>query len=192
MDKTSIFFANPDKPGHVVRSIVALGIVCMLLFAAVGCETTKEASEPDEIEDCEDKIEQCDKDNAEPLTELKGTKWRLVGIVETGVDTLEKLEPKNCEECFTLTFETNRIFTARGVRLTFRVDMDNIPDAFPAIPWCDYYNGRWTCDNDLFHNALRGVGSYSATPKELRLYTYQWGDPAEGVIWYAIFRRVDL
>ena len=37
----NIFFANPDKSGHIMRSIVAFGIVFILLFAAVSCESVK-------------------------------------------------------------------------------------------------------------------------------------------------------
>ena len=73
MDKTSIFFANPDKPGHVMRSIVALGIVCMLLFAVVGCEASKEASAYDEMdEECvEERKYECDFDDDDfDLSEL--------------------------------------------------------------------------------------------------------------------------
>ena len=37
---------------------------------------------------------------------LKGTKWKLAGITDpTG--SLKVLEPKDCAECYTLTFETD-------------------------------------------------------------------------------------
>ena len=43
--KNQNLFANPDKSGQVVRRIVALGVVCMLLFAFVSCD----ASDPSDI-----------------------------------------------------------------------------------------------------------------------------------------------
>ena len=185
MDKTSIFFANPDKPGHVMRSIVAFGVVCMLLFAVVGCEASKEASEPDEIEDCEDKIEQCD--NAEPLTELKGTKWRLVGIVDTETGVLRELLPKHCTERYTLTFETDRIAFARGIKFTLKVDLDNLNSWVTGDFWCGMYDGSWFCDNDEFRIAVGTARSYSVIGEELRLFVDdRIGD------FYSLFKRIDF
>ena len=43
-------FANPDKSGQVVRKIVALGVVFLLLLAAVSCESAKKPYEDDEEE----------------------------------------------------------------------------------------------------------------------------------------------
>lgn len=42
---------------------------------------------------------------------LQGTKWKLIGIVETEI--LIELEPKDCAECYTLTFDTNDTFEGR-------------------------------------------------------------------------------
>ena len=150
--------------------MVALGVVCMLLLAVVSCEASKEPY----------------------ATPLKGTNWKLVGVVDPRTGILEELEPKDCEKCFTLRFETNRIFYARGIKLTLRVDMDNIPDMSPNILWCDFYEGEDFCDHERFRDAVSVVGSYSATREELRLNTYARGDPALGLIWYALFKRIDL
>ena len=49
--KTNIFFANSDKSGQVVRKVAALVIVFMLLFAAISCDTSKEAYAYDEMEE---------------------------------------------------------------------------------------------------------------------------------------------
>lgn len=156
-----------------VRKIVARATVFMLFFAVVSCETD---------------------------TPLEGTKWRLVGIVDPRTGILRELEPKDCEKCFTITFETNRIFIARGIKFTFRVDMNNIPDSFRTIPWCGridphlpyYYDGNWFCDNDCFRTAVRAVDSFFATPEKLRFNTYHRGNPREGLAWYTLFKRVDL
>jgi len=48
MEKNN-FFANPDKSGHIMRSIVAFGIVCMLLFAVVSCAGSKDPYATDDI-----------------------------------------------------------------------------------------------------------------------------------------------
>ena len=38
------------------------------------------------------------------LKHLKGTKWKLAGIMDTQTNVLTELEPKDCAECYTLTF----------------------------------------------------------------------------------------
>jgi len=52
---------------------------------------------------------------------LKGTTWRLVGIVDVQAGTLTKLEPDDCEKCFTLWFETSSnpywLFLAHAVEM---------------------------------------------------------------------------
>jgi hypothetical protein len=45
---------------------------------------------------------------------LRGTKWKLAGIVDTKTETLKELEPKDCEDCYTLTFLTDKIATGYG------------------------------------------------------------------------------
>ena len=49
--KNQNLFANPDKLGQVVRRIVALGVVCVLLFAVVSCEGAEDPYTTDEMED---------------------------------------------------------------------------------------------------------------------------------------------
>jgi hypothetical protein len=45
----------------------------------------------------------------EPSTSepLKGTKWKLAGIVNVETGVLTELEPKDCEKCYTLDFDCN-------------------------------------------------------------------------------------
>ena len=50
------------------------------------------------------------KDADENIESLEGTAWKLVGIVDSKTDKLKELEPKDCEKCYTLTFETYNTF----------------------------------------------------------------------------------
>jgi hypothetical protein len=43
---------------------------------------------------------------------LEGTRWKLAGIAEASTGKLRELEPKDCETCYTLTFDTDS--TAEG------------------------------------------------------------------------------
>ena len=176
-----------------VRKIAALGIVCMLLFAVVSCENAKEPY--DEPNGC-DKIEQCN--CTEQFTELKGTTWKLVGIVNPTTGAIRELEPKHCVECYTLTFETDRIAHVRGVEFAWVLDLCNLPTSpviLPDILICERFGENYYCDSNHFRGAIQGVMSYSTTCKDiqkLKLFNYHRGNPAEGVVQYLLFKRIEL
>ena len=46
---------------------------------------------------------------------LQGTKWKLIGIVDVQTGNLTELEPKDCAECYTLTFDTDNTFNGQIV-----------------------------------------------------------------------------
>ena len=47
----------------------------------------------------------CEKENKS----LVNTKWKLIGIVDVETGVLTELEPKKCQECYTLVFMTNDV-----------------------------------------------------------------------------------
>jgi hypothetical protein len=47
---------------------------------------------------------------SEELMSLEGTKWKLEGIVDTATNTLQVLEPKDCDDCYTLVFDSDSTF----------------------------------------------------------------------------------
>jgi len=49
---------------------------------------------------------------------LKGTSWKLVGIVDVEAGVMKELEPKDCAWCFTLTFETSNITCSKYSEFT--------------------------------------------------------------------------
>ena len=63
------------------HTVIILLCVCAMFFTASGCRQNSD--------------------------ELKGTSWKFAGIIDTLTGELEELEPKDCEECYTLTFVTN-------------------------------------------------------------------------------------
>ena len=145
-------------------SIVVLSIVCMLLFAVVSCEASKDASNGN------------GDNNTEQLS-LRGTSWRLVGIVDAKTGILRELELKireSCEKCFTLTFETeSHSFTAFSIVNEWFGDyMANYETGSIAITnfmgdrALDPFDGR------LFSIALRYAQSFVITTKgKLKLYS---------------------
>ena len=42
---------------------------------------------------------------------LQGTKWKLIGIVDIQTGVLTELEPRDCNECYTITFDTDGTFS---------------------------------------------------------------------------------
>ena len=134
------------------------------------------------------RIEDCD--NTGQFPALKGTTWKLVGIVDAKTGTLRELEPKHCVKCYTLTFETDRIFFVRSIEDVFKMDLDNPFGGIWGILWCEEYDGNHYCDSQDFRNTVASARSYSVTDEKLRLYVYS--SPAEGLIWYSLFKRIDL
>ena len=49
----------------------------------------------------------------EEVLSLLNTKWKLAGIVDTETGELKELEPKDCEECYTIAFDTDKTFSGR-------------------------------------------------------------------------------
>ena len=164
-----------------VRKIAALSVVCMLFFAVISCDASKEVVE---------EVESCDK--TEQFADLKGTSWKLVGIVDIETGILQELDPKHCIECYTLTFETDRVLLVRGITFTFKIDLDNLS------PWVfddlilEKYDGNYYLDSDKFRRTVSGAVSYSVTDNELRLYVYHNGNPVEGIGGYSLFKRIEL
>ena len=148
-----------------MQSTVALGVVCMLLLAVVSCSNS--------------------------TTSLKGTTWKLVGIVDAKTGILRELEPKHCVECYTLTFGTDRIAHVRGVEFTTTLNLNRLNWYCDAKLWCEEYEGNYYCDSNYFR-CIGGARSYSVTDRELRLVFYHNGNPAKGVVFYMLFKQINL
>ncbi len=48
-------------------------------------------------------------------TNLQGTKWKLTGIVDTNTSILTELDPKDCNECYTIVFDIDSTFSGQTV-----------------------------------------------------------------------------
>jgi hypothetical protein len=118
---------------------------------------------------------------------LNGTKWKLAGIFPRSVNFTDY--PKECDECFTLTFDTDYTATVRSINTeTFTLDLLHLnPNVnIQAIMLWEKYDkdGRYYLDGDIFRCAIWTAKSYSATTKELKLYSdYEGMD-------YLLFKRI--
>ena len=106
---------------------------------------------------------------------LVNTKWKLVGSMNDETGVLTELEPKDCEECYTLTFDTDSTAIAFSVTMTLKVDILNYhPFRFyPDIFVCEHKDGEDYCDSSDFRSAIVSMNTSSfmatSTSDELKL-----------------------
>jgi hypothetical protein len=106
---------------------------------------------------------------------LKGTQWKLAGIVDTQTGDLTVLEPTDCEECYTLRFDTD--FTAIVRSINTNTLILNLLELDPNKNLTDDLqlelydkDGKYYSEGDTFRRAILTTASYSATSEELKLY----------------------
>ena len=110
---------------------------------------------------------------------LKGTKWKLAGIVDTRTGDLKVLEPKDCEECYTLMFDTDFTAIILSVNMILKIDLQHlsehdIPQEFiDKMLFCEKYyeDGEDYCDSYLYRWGIAFASSFTATPLELKLFS---------------------
>jgi len=95
---------------------------------------------------------------------LKGTQWKLNGIVDVETNILKVLEPKECETCYTFTFDTDTTAFGKSVFNEFYINGLN-----PIV----LYGTNWGEPEDagLYKNIIRrSVTSYDANENELKFF----------------------
>ena len=106
---------------------------------------------------------------------LQGTQWKLIGIV--GVQgNLKELEPKDCEKCYTLSFNTDinlprvDIF-GRGVGniLNGKSEIDYTTNMIHILIWTGTLAAN-LFDEELYLELLNSVNFFSVQEDKLLLY----------------------
>lgn len=166
-------------------ALCILMMVCALFFIAFGCGTSNSA--PD--------------GNDGVQASLAGTAWKLVGIV--GAETannptgaLRELNPVDCEDCYTLWFDTDYTGTGIAIGSRFKLNLSNLNPYINMedIMYCELYDkdGEAYCDYDLFRRAIRTTGSYSVSDDVLTLFQHRRGQTDEDLIsTHLLFKRID-
>jgi hypothetical protein len=97
---------------------------------------------------------------------LEGTKWKLAGIVDVKTGALKELEPKNCEKCYTLEFDSDSI--AHGKSIANRIGVILYPKTRFGLETLigDSHNG----DAQLFYDSWETIDSYRTKENELRFF----------------------
>ena len=162
--KTKIFLNNINK-----ISFLTLSIVGALSFLIVSCRNQMSLIDGNEEgnEDEKPVIEY-------PATNLAGTIWRLSSFIQTNGSKI--LKPTDCEDCYTIWFDTDFTFTAIGLskRLKFDLRDETLHLQLTAIFHCDWYDkdGEDYCDYSDFYTSLVKIGSFDTTNDELNLYSH--------------------
>jgi len=126
------------KTINKTKNIVLLAGICAAVLLAAGCNDDKNV--------------------------LANTKWKLVGIVNTETGEIKELEPKDCEECYTLTFTTGTKAEVLVYREKISIDLSYLGQIERAdIPFA-------TEEDRYFIEALLNYNtkSYTVTSIELK------------------------
>jgi len=76
-----------------MKHLLILSMLVVLAFVVIGCNSPTGNGTPNGSGNVD--------------FELTGTSWKLTGIVDSETGSLTELEPRDCEECYTLTFDTD-------------------------------------------------------------------------------------
>jgi len=108
--------------------------------------------------------------NKEDYNPLLNTKWKLMGI--GGVDKLPMyiLEPRDCDECYIITFDADNTFSVQSTTntLTGSYKIDSETGKFYFINISGTEVGE-IGDGELYVNALYKIHSFSLIENELAL-----------------------
>ena len=100
------------------------------------------------------------------------SKWKLVGIVDSKSGSIKELEPKDCMNCYYLTFETDSQISGRAAGNLiigfFEVNYEKQSLYFKKIEIVTEIMEYG--DEKFFINILKSVKSFFFKNEELRLY----------------------
>jgi hypothetical protein len=102
-----------------------------------------------------------DKNNDFPL---KDTKWKLIGFVDTKTDVVTEADPKNCEECYTITFDFQGQASAKLVNKYRAIDIFN-PLGLENDDMAEDIG-----DSMLYDSAILHITSYTFENEILKLF----------------------
>ena len=158
-------------------------MLIMFILVCISCQSKMEGDKRNADDDTVSTEKNKEVEDDLPPTNLKGTTWKLNGIVNTKTGQIKKLEPADCEACYSLLFDTDYSFTAIGVGKRYKVDFLSLtPNILTDDLFCERYDkdGLDYCDADDFRKLIPSVDSFSVHSEGIRLYT--WWDHTNGYL----------
>jgi hypothetical protein len=131
-------------------------IVTSLFILSAGCADNEKENE-DENE----------------IVSLTGTKWELAGIVDVQTGELKELEPKDCDYCYTLEFDSDSTATgfSAGNKIKVCLLQSCISTGAPAIiGLMTFVHDGEIGDARLFNDAIYIVDSYSVEKNGMKFF----------------------
>jgi len=149
-----------ERTFALIQRITAVALF-IVFFMASGCGKQQSAGDGDE-----------------PLTSLKGTSWKLEGMVNKITGEFKKLEPKDCESCYTISFDSDVEFTAISIWKRLKVDLRSFdPPEYvwnkDYVPECYDKEDKSYFESNEFWRGILLTDSCSATKKKLTLFTHK-------------------
>ena len=95
---------------------------------------------------------------------LVGTEWKLLGIVDVQTGDLTVLEPKECAECYSFTFNTDSTASGWSTSNYLIVELKPIVRIIILTDAGEYGDGY------LFQSAIATIISYELNVNELKFY----------------------
>jgi hypothetical protein len=101
--------------------------------------------------------------------DLRGTMWKLAGIVDVKTGVLTELEPKDCERCYTLEFDMDSTISLHSTTNEGRMSINDITD--DHIPnfsiWTEVAE---VFDGVLYTQVHLYITSYTQEGNELKFF----------------------
>ena len=104
---------------------------------------------------------------------LINTKWKLNGIVDAETGVVTELEPKECRDCYTLSFGTDYTAIAHGIKHPVLLDLRDLGDyviSDQTLLRSEYYLDELYEGGVEFRKAVLATKSCTVANNELHLY----------------------
>jgi len=149
IDLNTILFTLKKYNIMKTKKVLFTTITLLLLIGGEGCETERTNSD---------------------IKTIIGT-WKLEEFGNTADNSFKEVEPKDCEECFILTFHADSTFTGKSIinRLAKNYYLSGSNLSFPNGV-LETMVDEITGDGTRFTEALRNVHRYSIEKSKLKLF----------------------
>ena len=151
----------------VLINKIAMKRLVLIMISALICGAVLNSC------DAETAAQPANNSNDPDKTILKGTNWKLVGIVNGETEILTELEPKDCEQCYTFEFDKFREYGLSGKEVCnfFEATYD-IDYTTNSIHILEYMHSQAGCliDERPYFKYLDRVFCFSVQEDKLKLY----------------------
>jgi hypothetical protein len=121
-------------------------------------------------------------DDIASFVPLKGTSWKLAGIVDVQTNELKELKPKDCERCYTFAFDTDTTAWGRTQGNDIFINLSQMPPYYASTKAGERGDG----DGYLYSKVVRLMYSYVREGDELK-FLYKEDDKS----YYLLYKLVN-